>query len=251
MADASSLPLLYTELAGWFHLLTAPQEYAEEADFYRRVLVERSARPIRTVLELGSGGGNNASHMKRHFELTLADLSPAMLAISRSLNPECEHVEGDMRTLRLGRRFDAVFVHDAVSYLIEEADVRAAAHTAFEHCEPGGVALFVPDAITETFEPKTGHGGHDGPDGDQRALRYLEWFWDPSPEDTWYVSDMVYLLRDGEDVRVVHDRHVCGLFPRTTWLAALRGAGFEPIVLPAEFEDGGDVFVGKRPAGTP
>src|SRR3972149_1508073 len=60
-----------------------------------------------TVLELGSGGGNNASHMKAHFKLTLVDRSPAMLAVSRALNPECEHLEGDMRTLRLGRGFDA------------------------------------------------------------------------------------------------------------------------------------------------
>jgi SAM-dependent methyltransferase len=247
-------PLLYGELAGWFHLLTAPEEYAEEAAFHERALVEHSARTVRTVLELGSGGGNNASHMKRRFEMTLADRSPEMLGISRSINPECEHVEGDMRTLRLGRSFDAVFVHDAVAYITTAEDLLATMRTAFVHCEPGGAALFVPDAIRETFEPSADLGGHDGIGDDRRALRYLEWTWDPDPDDCWFVVDFAYLLREpgaGEGnpgrVRVVHDRHVCGVFPRATWLALLREAGFEPMAIEADYDGGGEAFIGRRP----
>ena len=85
---------MYDELAGWWPLLSAPAVYAEEAELYRRLLVEAADRPPVTVLELGSGGGNNASHLKAHFQLTLVDLSPGMLAVSRELNPECEHVQG-------------------------------------------------------------------------------------------------------------------------------------------------------------
>ena len=88
---------MYDELAGWWPLLSAPAVYAEEAAIYRRLLVEAADRPPATVLELGSGGGNNASHLKAHFQLTLVDRSPGMLAVSRELNPECEHVQGDMR----------------------------------------------------------------------------------------------------------------------------------------------------------
>ncbi|MHC4615594.1 MAG: class I SAM-dependent methyltransferase, partial [Planctomycetota bacterium] len=57
------------------------------------------------VLELGSGGGNNASHLKKWFDMTLVDLSPHMLEVSRALNPECSHQQGDMRTVRLGTLF--------------------------------------------------------------------------------------------------------------------------------------------------
>ena len=42
-----------------------------------------------------------------------------MLELSRTLNPDCEHLEGDMRTLRLGRTFDAVLIHDAVMYMTD------------------------------------------------------------------------------------------------------------------------------------
>ena len=68
-----------------------------------------------------------------------------------------------MRTLRLGRTFDAVLVHDAICYMTTEADLRAAMTTAFEHLRPGGAAVFLPDHVRETFAAGTDHGGHDGP----------------------------------------------------------------------------------------
>jgi trans-aconitate methyltransferase len=152
--DAPRRHRFYSDLASWWPLISAPEEYAEEAAFAASLL--RTANPpTRTVLELGSGGGNNAFYLKREFEMTLVDLSEQMLAVSRQLNPECEHVRGDMRTLRLGRRFDAVFVHDAVDYMTTEADLRRAVSTAYEHCREGGLAVFVPDDIAENFESGT------------------------------------------------------------------------------------------------
>jgi SAM-dependent methyltransferase len=242
----SEEPKLYRELASWFHLLTAPEDYAQEAELYRRLMVETAQGEVSTVLELGCGGGNNASHLKKHFRLTLTDLSPRMLEVSRGLNPECEHIEGDMRTLRLGRTFDAVFVHDAISYITEEQGLRDTAETTFVHCRPGGVALFGPDHVREKFEPSTEHGGHDG---ETRSLRYLMWTWDPDSADTTYRVDFAYLLRDETDeVTVERDRHVLGLFARERWLGILRDAGFIPQVRARpQGEEGGDVFVALKP----
>jgi SAM-dependent methyltransferase len=235
------------ELADWFHLLTAPEDYAEEAELYRRLLTDAYDEPPRTVLELGSGGGNNASHLKAHFELTLVDRSPQMLELSRALNPECRHLPGDMRDVRLGETFDAVFVHDALAYLTTEDDLAATVATAAAHLRPGGVVLLVPDYVRERFEPRTQHGGHDG---EGRALRYLDWVWDPDPGDTTYLSDFAYLLRDRDGaIRCVQDRHVCGLFPRQMWLDVLAGAGLDPAhrVTAADDEPAGaELFVGKK-----
>jgi SAM-dependent methyltransferase len=251
VANLPDQPRLYGDLASWFHLLTSPDDYAVEAEFYSGLLRKSAGVPITTVLELGSGGGNNASHMKGRFRLTLVDLSGGMLELSRSINPECEHIQGDMRTVRLGRQFDGVFVHDAVSYMTTEDDLRAAVATAFEHCRPGGAAVFAPDEVTETLQMRTDHGGHDGA---ERSLRYLEWTWDPDPSDNTYIVDFAYLLRDGErEVRVEHDRHVCGVFPRATWLRVVERAGFR-----AEKHEGiagetaPDIFVGiKAPERIP
>lgn len=223
---------LYTDLASWWPLCSAPQEYREEAEIYRRTILQHSPRRPVTLLELGSGGGNNASHLKRHFKMTLADLSPGMLRVSRRLNPECTHVRGDMRTLRLKRQFDAVFIHDAIDYMLTPADLRQAIETAFVHCRPGGVALFVPDETADRFRPSSGHGGHD--EGD-RGLRYIDWTLDPDPQDGRYTLYMSYLLREGGRVRqVALDEHTCGLFAEGQWMDLIREAGFQPRKLPYE-----------------
>jgi len=242
-------PLMYGDLAAWWPLLSSPEEYAEEAAFYSGELRDLLPDERPTLLELGSGGGNNACHMKAHFDgVTLVDRSPEMLDVSRELNPECEHVVGDMRTVRLGRTFDCVFVHDAICYASTLEDLRAVFVTAFTHCRPGGAALFAPDFVRESFRPGTSHGGHDS---DTRSLRYLEWSWDPDPDDTSYVVDYALMLRDEKGVvRVRHDRHLEGLFAERTWLAFLTAAGFRARAVPRPDPDesaGTPVFVGVRP----
>ena len=239
---------MYSDLAPWFHLLTHPSDYEDEAGFVSRVVDDVGDGESRTLLELGSGGGNNASHLKARFECTLTDISPEMLALSKSLNPECEHLEGDMRTLRLGRTFDVVFVHDAISYLTTEDELRAALETAFAHVRPGGVVILTPDATTEIFKAVTDHGGHDGDDG--RSLRYLEWTHAPEPGSTTYVTDFAIVARGpGDELRVVHDRHTLGLFPRATWERLISDVGLEltdtTVENPYELEQA--AFVALRP----
>ena len=163
--------------------------------------------------------------------------------MSRALNPDCEHLLGDMRTLRLGRAFDVVFIHDAIDYMTAHHDLRLALETAFLHCTPGGLALFVPDYVLETFEPSTDHGGSDG---GGRALRYLEWTYDPDDADTTYTVEYAYLLRkNGQPTRVERDRHICGLFPRAEWVRLLREVGFQPEITRDHY--GRDIFVARRP----
>jgi SAM-dependent methyltransferase len=248
-SEAERTPRLYDDLAAWWPLLSAPEPYLEEAHAYRTEILAACATAPRTLLELGSGGGNNASHLKRDFAMTLVDRAPGMVEVSRALNPECEHVVGDMRDVRLGRLFDAVFVHDAVAYLTTLDDLARAAETAFVHCRPGGAALFVPDAIRELFRETTHCGGRDG---DARSLRYVQWIWDPDPDDTTYLADFAYLLREGGGVpRVEHDRHVFGLFSRAEWLGVLAGAGFAasavPLVHSAIPAGTVEMFVARKP----
>lgn len=239
---------LYSEIAPWWQLISPPHDYEEEAAF---VLSQIRTAPIhvRDVLELGSGGGNNASHLKSCFNMTLVDASEEMLEVSRRLNPECEHVQGDLRTIRLDRQFEAVFVHDAIDYMLTERDLGQAIDTAFTHCSPGGLAIFVPDYTRETYQPSTEHGGTDGPDG--RGARYLEWTWDPDPADTSVLTEYAFLLRDaGGAAHTLHQTHRNGLFARKTWLDLLAAAGFEAESVDertSEDREPREIFIGRRP----
>lgn len=248
-SDSEHLPKLYRELADWWPVLSAPEDYAEEAAFYEKTLRAECGFEPHTLLELGSGGGNNASHLKKHFQMTLVDLAPGMIEVSRSLNPECEHIRGDMRIIRLNRQFDAVFIQDAIMYMVTEEDLRQAMKTAYIHCKPGGAALFAPDHTRENFKPSTDHGGHDRGD---RSLRYLEWAMEPDSESTSFLFAMVYLMRDRNgNVECVFDKHECGLFSRDQWLRWLTETGFEAGSIPFEYSEipPGDceIFIGRRP----
>lgn len=243
--DDTSLPSMYTDLAEWWPLLSPPEDYTEEAAVFAAFFEDHADGPVKTVLELGCGGGNVASHLKNRFKLTLCDLSPAMLAVSRALNPHCEHLEGDMRTLRLGRVFDAVLIHDAACYLTMPEDLAAAMQTAREHCRVGGVVIFAPDETAESFMEMTAHGGSDGP---ERGARYLRWTHDPDPEDCTYQMDFAYLLRLGDGhIESRHDQHTCGLFSESLWVAELEKLGFE--VFPLRDHWGRAIFLGRRLIG--
>jgi SAM-dependent methyltransferase len=241
-------PPLYHELAGWWPVLSPVSDYADEALFFGKLFEEAGAK---TLLELGAGGGNVAWYLKKNFQLTLTDLSPDMLAVSQELNPECEHVVGDMRELRLGKRFDGVFIHDAIMYMLTEQDLLAAFKTAYAHCKPGGLVVIAPDCTRETFEENTLYEGHDMEPPDMRSVRYMEWSSDPDPTDTLFSCDYIIALKEGDFLRTVVDRQICGLFPRQRWLELLDQAGFESRMI----EDGSsagkesertDLFLGTR-----
>jgi SAM-dependent methyltransferase len=219
---------LYDDLADWWPLMSSPEEYATEAGPVARLLSVNATADRLRLLELGAGGGHLASHLKAGFDMTLVDLSPRMLEQSRRLNPECRHLTGDMRSLRLEERFDAMLVFDAISHMTTETDLLATMRTARAHLEPGGVALFCPDWTVECFAPATSMGGIDGP---ARGMRYLEWT-QPAIRGTTYESDLVYLLREADGTRrVVEDRMVLGIFPRETWTRLLTEAGFGQVVV--------------------
>lgn len=240
---------LYAELADWWPLFTTPEDYTYETAFHAQLIKKEMGEKAKTALELGSGGGNSASHLKKHFQMTLVDLSENMLNVSKKLNPECEHHIGNMIDFRIKREFDVVYVQDAIAYMNTEADLRKTIETAYVHCRAGGMALFIPDFTSDNFKSTIVTGGHDR---DKRGLRYMEWISDPDPSDTSYLSDMVYMVKDESgQMSCVYDRHILGLFSKEKWLELISSVGFEVKTVPfdSKQEAAGStfIFVGRKP----
>jgi hypothetical protein len=224
--DSASIPAgrLYEDLAFLMPLVSPPEEYAEEASHWREILRDKLGDGKHKVLELGAGGGHNLSHLTADFELTATDISETMLGQCGRLNPGVELIPGDMRTLRLRRVFAAVLIHDAISYMLTEPDLLAAFKTAAAHLESGGILIASPDRFTETFRaPGIEHATHS--DG-SAEVSYLEYTYDPDTSDSEVETVMFYLIRTPDGLRIEHDRHVTGLFPRDTWIRLLDEAGF-------------------------
>jgi SAM-dependent methyltransferase len=152
-----------------------------------------------------------------------------------------------MRSLDLPNRFDVVLAQDAIGYMTTEADLRSAIATASRHLRPGGVAILIPDHVKDTFKETVISDGHAT--GDGRALRFLEWDFDPDPADTTITVEFALMLRDaGGAVRIEHDSHIAGLFDRATWLRLMAEAGLAPLAPDVHDPYAGqhEVFVGRR-----
>ncbi len=243
---------LYDDLADLWPLVSPPEDYAAGAKKWRDVLREKLGPGRHEILELGAGGGHNLSHLTDDFEATAVDLSEKMLRHSIRLNPGVDHHAGDMRTVRLGKKFKAVIIHDAISYLLSEDDIRLTFETVAAHLEPSGVFLAAPDHFRETFQDPNVHC-HTRSDG-ETVLTFIEYDYDPDPGDTTVESLMFYLIRKGRRLRVERDRHVSGLFPLQTWVRLMEEAGFRVGRLPLNQEDDSGqpfLFVGTPQHTTP
>lgn len=219
---------MYEEFSHLWTQISAPEEYAEEAGLLTDVLFDLlglepgERRP--TMLEMGVGGGNSLSHMTDFFDAVATDLSPDMLAVSEKVNPSVEHMVGDMRSLRLSRKFDAVIVLDAISYMLTEQDLRDTFETARAHLDAGGVFIAGPDWL-EGVTPVPNLSCKLGKRGE---LSYTEFVHDPDESDTEIEIIFSYFMKQPDgSVKVEEDRHRHGLFPLETWLRIMSESGFE------------------------
>lgn len=213
--------IFYRQLASWWPQISPVEHYQQEAQFYIELLRARRPHAL-SLLELGSGGGHNAFFLKQHFpQVTLTDLSAEMLSISQALNPECHHLQGDMRSLDLGRQFDLVFAHDALDYLISEAELLSTFQVAYRHLKPGGLYLLVPDHVRERYQGSTEAGGSG-------SIRYLQWCREVAPQDTVGIAHYAFLLQQADGTtQCLSEDHPFGLFPQGVWVDCLESCGFQ------------------------
>jgi SAM-dependent methyltransferase len=216
---------MYEDLAWLFPIITPPEDYDVEAAQFIQAIRQHARIPAHTLLDLGCGAGHNDHFLQADFQVTGIDLSEPMLALARKLNPDIEYLPGDMRTLRLGRLFDAVMVADSINYLCNEEDLRAVFQTAFAHLRPGGVFCTYSEEIPENFVQNGTYTTAHKQDDLEIAL--VENYYDPDPTDTQFEMTFIYLIHQGGELRIESDLHLAGLFPVATWLRLLAEAGFE------------------------
>ncbi len=224
--QARDIPMnrLYGDLAWLWPLLSPPEDYAEEAGHWRDVLREALGPGRHPVLELGVGGGHNLSHLLPAVDAVAVDIAEPMLELSRRLNPTVEHIRGDMRSVRLERRFAAVLIHDAISHITTASDLRAVFATARAHLGPGGLVIAAPDWLRESFDPPwTSEFSHAD---ETRRLTAFEYVYDPDPADTEIECLLTYVIETGGETMIEHDRLALGLFPRAAWRRTIEAAGF-------------------------
>jgi SAM-dependent methyltransferase len=216
---------LYSDLAWLWPVISPPEDYIEEALQFASIIREFSRIHARTVLHLGCGGGHIDHTLRQYFCITGVDLSPHMLVLARSLNPDVEYRLGDMRSINYAERFDAVIVADSIDYMLNEDDLKAVFQVAFEHLNPGGVFCTYSEETIERFENNQTYSSvHEAGD---LQVTLIENRYDPDPADSTYEMVFVYLIRESGKLSIQTDRHIGGMFPAATWSKLLQQTGFE------------------------
>jgi trans-aconitate methyltransferase len=225
---------LYRELAWLWPVMSPPQDYQPEAAAVHKLIrkhlprQDKGSRP--TLLELGSGGGHMLCHLREHYDATASDLSPAMLKLSRQLNPDVKHHKADMRTLRLRQAFDVVLIHDALGYMATLTDLKKAIRTASMHLKSGGVLVLLPDEMRETFtDHQAATDVRETEDGTQITLVSHAQAVDTRLKQ--YDLTMLFMIQKDGQLQVEEDTHRCGLFDQSQWESAIIAAGLEVIAI--------------------
>lgn len=226
-------PKLYSEFAHLWPMLSPPEDYAPEADALRSLIEsehpEAGKRRL-SILELGAGGGHTLHHLQKDFDCTAVDIAAEMLEQCRQLNPDVETIEADMRSCRLKRKFDTVFVHDAIDYMTTQEDAAASVRTAATHLAKDGLCFIAPTYTRENFENHNIEADVNGDPSTGNILAYSSYVHDCDPDDDVFELVMVLMLNVAGEVQVIEDRHKCGLFERDQWAAWMEQVGLEVFV---------------------
>jgi len=213
----------YTDLAWMEHIISSPEEYVDDTEFFCKLIKEHSRIEVKSLLHLGCGAGGNDFTFKKYFKVTSVDISEDMLRIAREVNPEVTYIHGDMRSIELEEFFDVIAVPDSIGHMVTLEDLQEAVLTAYKHLKPGGV-FFVVASIAEEFQENNFvyTGAKNGVEVTLFENNYI-----PYPDGTTYEATVVYLIRQNGELEIHSDTDTISLFSQLTWSDLLKKTGFE------------------------
>jgi SAM-dependent methyltransferase len=242
---------MFTQSAAFYdRIYTAiGKDHAAEARALATLI--RAALPgATTLLDVGCGTGLHLAEFERQgFACRGVDADINMVTLARGREPELQVDLGDMRTLDLGERFDAVTALFAVLAYARTKDhlLESVARLAV-HVKPGGIL------IAEGFIPFAQFvAGRQTAllidDADLKICRMSM----SRQVGRIAILDFHYLVGTPQrGIERLFERHELGLFEAADYRAAFEAAGltFVEVDVP-EIGFGRQVFVGRRgPAST-
>jgi SAM-dependent methyltransferase len=133
---------LYRELARIYHgMYQQLFNYAADFHYYDDILQQFQCM---NVLELGCGTGVLAKYfIDSMYSYLGVDLYEEMLQIARETAPQGHFVQGDMRTFRVHRTFDAIIINGKTfSHLLSNSDLLSCLDSISRVLKPKGLLIF-------------------------------------------------------------------------------------------------------------
>lgn len=206
----------YNELAWTERIIADMESYEDEIMTYVKSIKSIISVPTPTMLHLGCGAGGHDFHFKKHFKVTGVDVSPGMLDMAKKSNTDVNYVLGDMRSISLNEKFDAVVIPDSIAYMSTLEDLKQTLINAAGHLKTGGVLLVVAHTKEEFRENNFVYTGAK----DNIHITVFEN--NHIVSDNTYEATMFYLIRQGAEKSLHHEVHTLGLFSYEQWMGIFK-----------------------------
>lgn len=184
-------------------------------DVCRDVFDRHMGRVPDSILDVGCGTGRDLHLLSRDCRDSVGvDVVPTMIEYARAQYPDIAFQVADMRSLRLGRSFDAVLaLGSGLNYMLTNADLEQAITTFRLHSRPGGLLLIEPfntrSFVVNRRIPTEFIVSHDGFEATGRATYH----WDATTQTldrqrVWTFSDQRSPVRDSFRLRLLFSQEL-------------------------------------------
>jgi len=220
------------------------KDYPAEAAELHGIIQEANPN-ARTLLDVACGTGAHLAELRRWYTVEGVDLSPAMLAAAKSRLGDVPLHVADMRTLDLGKSFDAVIcLFSSIGYVTDPVEMRSTVGRLAAHVAPGGVLILDgwvrPDVWRDDFR-----GEPDIANDDEVMVVRLAF---TGRKGNITELDMHHLVRTSAGIEYFSEAHRLALTPTEEYVAAVENAGLAARVIP-DYMPSRDRVVGTRGNG--
>ena len=209
------------------------KDYPAEAEELHRI-IQDACPAAQSMLDVACGTCAHLVEMQRWYSVEGVDLSSDMLAVARDRLPGVPLHVADMRTLDLGKTFDAVTcLFSSIGYITEPEEMRTTVARLAAHVAPGGVLILDgwvrPDKWRDDYrpEPEVVSGG------DVTVVRLAT----KRREGGITELDMHHLVQTRDGVEYFMESHRLALTATDDYVAAVNDAGLRANVIPDYMPD--------------
>jgi SAM-dependent methyltransferase len=223
----------------------AGKNYADESSQLHELIQAYDPGATR-LLDVACGTGAHLAQLRQWYSVAGVDLDPSMLAVARRRLPDVELVEADMRTLNLGRTFDAVVcLFSSIGYMPSVGDLDLAVAAMARHLEPNGVLVI--DGWIRPDEWR-GRGSTAIDSAEREDIKVVRVARSERIGSTTHL-EMHHLIASDDGVDYLVDHHDLTLFAPGDYEDAFSKAGLNVNVIESPML-GRDRYIGTKPSPT-
>jgi ubiquinone/menaquinone biosynthesis C-methylase UbiE len=233
---------LYGRSAFYYDIIYSWKNYKKESEIISRFIRRYKKSPGNSLLDVACGTGNHIEYLKRKYSVEGLDVNRSMLNQAKRKHPDVRFYQGDMRTFRLGKKYDIITcLFSAIGHVRARARLRKAISSMALHLKPGGLMELEP-----WITPGNWRVGYISANYVNRPNLKLARFGTAKLDGRLSVNEMYHLVVSAKGVEYFTERLVMGLFSHSEYLGALKEAGLR-VIFDKKGLTGRGLYLGLKP----